>query len=127
MRPRAAWWLAPVLVVLPAYAVSVGGVESPPLAAGAALVTSCDGDGVAAELVVDELGSATAVSVSAIGAACGLGTLAVTVVDAGAAVLASGGPATVPVGGGQLEVAVTPSFDASLAAGGEVHVVILGP
>jgi hypothetical protein len=115
--------------VLAAAAASLGGVGVNQFGAGAAVVASCDDDGVALDWVIvfdDESGAyvVTDVDVSGIHGACGGAELSVVLAGAGER-LAAGGPVTVADGESSERVALdapAPAADVDMAT-----VLLSGP
>src|SRR5687768_14811812 len=88
-----------------AAAASLGGLGSQELGAGAALVSSCDGDGVGLQYATSS-GTVTAVTVTGVAAACAGGSLRVVLADGAGGGIGAGGP--VVVAGASVGVPLAP-------------------
>lgn len=105
-----------------AAAASLGGLGSQELGAGAALVSSCDGDGVGLTYTTSS-GTVTAVTVTGVAASCAGGSLRVVLASSTGGGVGAGGPVT--VAGTSVDVTLAPQPSAvSVEA---AHVSITGP
>lgn len=103
-------------------AASLGGAQGEGLGAGAAVVASCDGDGVTVSYTVTA-GVVERMEVAGLAAACAGGALRAVLADSAGTSIGSGGPLT--VAGPTVAVPLTPQPQASAVAA--VHVVVEGP
>jgi len=107
-----------------AFASSLGPVASGSIGNSAGSVNPCDVDGFTFTYTTSA-GNVTSVLVGGIDAACGGGSLVLTLTDSSGASIGAAGPVAVPAGGGSVSVSPSASPYAGNVAGAQV--VITGP
>jgi hypothetical protein len=111
---------AVVLFAIVGHATSIG-AASATLGTGKAAVTACDTDGITVTQVLTG-NNVTVVAMGGIAAACGTGSISVTVNNGTASTT---GTATVPAGGGSMTV--TLASGVAMKDSDEIDVAITGP
>ncbi len=110
-------------------ATSLGGLVSPHLGAGGAVVTGCDADGITTSYATTA-GMVTEVTVGGLAdPACEGAALSLTLAGAGNAGIGTSGPTTIPPDAGTIDNSVLMPISAqpNAAAVVGVHVIVEGP
>jgi hypothetical protein len=120
--------LAAVVVVVPGFAATLGGLSPSRLGAGAATAAACDTNGFTVSYATSG-GNVTSATVGGIAdPGCEAGELSLTLAN-GAASVGGGGPVTVAADAGTVDNAVTVALSPQPPAAqvNRVHVSIVGP